>query len=612
MATLERELNSESHVRFVPAQVPLIDHNVNASSFRRSRLVGWILAIVLFASFISVVIPLPGTGAPPTWTVMIYLDADNDLEDHGIDDFLEMSSVGSISSLNIVVQFDRYGGSWGYEDDTRYGDWTDCKRFLVTKGMTPTAGNATMDLGEVDMGGAGTLANFIDWAVGNYTASNYMLVIWDHGADWYGTCWDYTSGFNYMQLSSLNGELGLAYDHNHGLVFDVLAFDACAMGSVEVAYELSWCADYMLASEMYIPDDGFNYTSLQALADNPSTSPLDLCKRFVLDYSTYYYSLVGTPHEFMLNESFTLSVLDLSMIDPLATAIDTLSVELLMNADPWCDNITEARNNTQAYDAVNWDDGADLYDLMVNFDKELPASASLRVLIYDVMASLNATVLNETHGTNPLNCTVPVDRAHGLTIYYPSNEAYFDTMYSPGVTGYLQFADHNTWDDFVSYARYGWPWVTVWGPEGVDVPSTAVIEVWFNEPVDHQSAQDAFRITPAVSGTFYWVDSENKMVFVPDVELLTGTTYNVSILEGHVHDDTGMYMVYTHSWEFTTSGELIPEFGTMPFVVMVLLVAVVLAGETRRRKRSRNASGTLAQDPRSCIAPGSETKMRSP
>ena len=64
------------------------------------------------------------------WTFMVYLDGDNNLEGAGIDDFLEMSAVGSTQHINIVVQFDRIGGY-----DSRYDNWTTCKRFLVTPGM---------------------------------------------------------------------------------------------------------------------------------------------------------------------------------------------------------------------------------------------------------------------------------------------------------------------------------------------------------------------------------------------------------------------------------------------------------------------------------------------
>ena len=92
--------------------------------------------LVLLALLVALAAPLaPATVAQAqglaAWTVLVYLDADNNLEREAIDDFLEMSAVGSSADVNIVVQFDRIAGY-----DQRYGDWTSTKRFLVTPGMT--------------------------------------------------------------------------------------------------------------------------------------------------------------------------------------------------------------------------------------------------------------------------------------------------------------------------------------------------------------------------------------------------------------------------------------------------------------------------------------------
>ncbi|MCK5224571.1 hypothetical protein KAR04_07355, partial [Candidatus Calescamantes bacterium] len=77
------------------------------------------------------------------WTIAVFLNCDNNLEADGLDDFLEMSSVGSDANINIVVQMDRISGY-----STAYGDWTSTKRFYITNGMTPDAANAVSDIGE--------------------------------------------------------------------------------------------------------------------------------------------------------------------------------------------------------------------------------------------------------------------------------------------------------------------------------------------------------------------------------------------------------------------------------------------------------------------------------
>jgi hypothetical protein len=104
---------------------------------------------------------------------MVYLDGDNNLESAAIGDFLEMSSVGSTSDVNIVVQFDRIPGGV-----SSYGDWTDCKRFRVTSGMTPMPANATEDLGECNMGDPNTLREFVEWTTTKFPADNYALILW--------------------------------------------------------------------------------------------------------------------------------------------------------------------------------------------------------------------------------------------------------------------------------------------------------------------------------------------------------------------------------------------------------------------------------------------------
>jgi len=108
---------------------------------------------------------------------MVYLDADNNLEYAGTEDFLELASVGSDANTNILVQFDRRSGY-----DTSHGDWTTCKRFYVTRGMLPTPGFALEDLGEMNMGDPNTLSSFVNWATANYPADNYALVLWNHGS----------------------------------------------------------------------------------------------------------------------------------------------------------------------------------------------------------------------------------------------------------------------------------------------------------------------------------------------------------------------------------------------------------------------------------------------
>ena len=230
------------------------------------------------------------------WTFMVYLDADCEppscLEEEGIDDFLEMSSVPSSADVNIVVQFDRIPGC-----DSSYGDWTTCKRFLITPGLTPEPGNQVEDIGEVNMGDPNTLVDFVQWAVTEYPATNYALILWNHGGGWRGlptqnedlmsraVCWDDTSNdrlyMNEVQ-SALSTISGFATLH-------LIGFDACLMGMVEVAYEIRYYGSVMVGSAAGEPMDGWPYdTILSDLTSNPGWNAAQLGTAVVDRFGKFY------------------------------------------------------------------------------------------------------------------------------------------------------------------------------------------------------------------------------------------------------------------------------------------------------------------------------------
>lgn len=103
-------------------------------------------AIIIGLIFTAIVVTPASASA--NWTFMVYLDADNNLEQYGIEDFNEMEMAGSTSDVNIVVQFDRTPSY-----DTTNGDWTTTRRYYVTYDTDPQIINSTLiaDLGELDM-----------------------------------------------------------------------------------------------------------------------------------------------------------------------------------------------------------------------------------------------------------------------------------------------------------------------------------------------------------------------------------------------------------------------------------------------------------------------------
>lgn len=159
--------------------------------------------IIFIATFC---ISFTNFGQNSKWTILVYMNADNDLERFGIKDFIEMSKVDNSKDVNIVVQMDR---SPGYSDE--YGDWTQTLRFKIEKNILPIKHSAIEDLGEKNMGDPTVLKDFIDWGKEKYPAENYALIIWDHGDGW-----------RYSKMTSLDLKIKkLYFDDYKNAMFDV-------------------------------------------------------------------------------------------------------------------------------------------------------------------------------------------------------------------------------------------------------------------------------------------------------------------------------------------------------------------------------------------------------
>ena len=373
---------------------------------------------------IRCVVDLPAEGKE--WTFMVYLDGDNNLEGAGIDDFLEMSSVGSTSDVNIVVQFDRIPGY-----SSAYDDWTTCKRFLVTPGMTPTAANATEDIGECNMGDLDTLRAFVDWAMAEYPADNYALILWDHGSGWKkwvpwedemgiarGICYDDTSGSDYLTLQETEQAL-------IGKYIDLLGYDACLMHMIEVVYQVRTHAAISVGSEEYEPGDGWPYnTILGDLTGTPTMTPSTLGDKIV---SRYIASYAPAGDE-------TQSAVDKAKVSNLASAVDNLAQVLIDKLPDDYDKIQQARNGAEEF---YYPDYIDLYhfaELIKSYLHDNPEAVNAAQAVMD---NVDNTVIAEAHGSSHPN-------AHGLSIYFPKEESEYLSSYAG-----TDFAMDTQWDEFL-------------------------------------------------------------------------------------------------------------------------------------------------------------------
>lgn len=122
------------------------------------------------------------SGGGESWTVLVYMAADNNLEPFALQDLQEMMEVGASKGFQLVVQVDRAKGcqskrSRTCNEDRRFrGGFEGTRRYVVAQGAL----EQLADLGETDTGSPASLAEFIAWGATSFPADRTALVLWDH------------------------------------------------------------------------------------------------------------------------------------------------------------------------------------------------------------------------------------------------------------------------------------------------------------------------------------------------------------------------------------------------------------------------------------------------
>ncbi len=249
------------------------------------------------------------------YTLLIYMNG-SDLETDyyaGSDDFLEMIKGDIPDNVAVIVQT---GGTRDWHTN-EYGlpmvSATQNQRWRVTDTEMVLLENS----GKSNMGSAQTLTDFIDYGVTNYESDQYSLIMWNHGA---GAIYGFGGAdelFNYDSMTL--DEMQTAFENSyakHPITFDLVGFDACLMGSVEVGHVLAPYSRYLLASEELEPGHGWDYTSLMnQLSLDANSDPVSFGSAIIDGF-------VEHAKDNYTNNAITLSLIDLDKVDEVVTALE--------------------------------------------------------------------------------------------------------------------------------------------------------------------------------------------------------------------------------------------------------------------------------------------------
>jgi hypothetical protein len=364
------------------------------------------------------------------WTLLIYWDSDNDLEayvDFAVDTWT--SALTDDDEINFIVYMDVLSvtGTWIY--DIHDGECHTVETWEELNSSDPA-----------------TLERFLDYGFQNYPAEKTMLVLQDHGYAWRGVCRDETNGNGIMVVDDMARAITKASTAN-GVRVDVLGMDVCDAATVEFVYELRGAADYFVASELFMPDEGLPYQQiLTALVADPDVSPRDFAHDLVDMYMAYYGSKTLYEHTDPGDQDYaTLSAFDMSLVDELgaafidvAAALEPLVVE---NADAVKAALNYAficnRQSMGGYEYV-----PDVYTL---FRELKGVDDDLDDAIESFSCAFNAALLNEGSSAKFK------DVITGLNVWFPPCLALYNGM---AWDWSRQFVYHDIGLDLVDDSRW--------------------------------------------------------------------------------------------------------------------------------------------------------------
>ncbi len=307
-----------------------------------------------------------GIGTRSKWTVMVFLNAANDLYPYAVQDMNEMEQIATNSDVRFVVQWKQVQGVGGNLDPL----FSSTRRYLVKNDNTNAiASDVVEDIGvSADMGQPQTVSEFVSWTKTNFPADRYALIVWNHGNGWQRSpnqapkhraiSYDDHTG-NTIEI----WQLPVALRNNN---VSILSFDACLMQMLEVATEVQDFAELIAASEENTPGQGYPYNRVfQPFMANPSASTRELSRAFVDGH-------VGNPG--YANDTITQSVLDTTKIPAVVTAVDGLAGALIANVGQLTQIAPQVRASSPKYAFRN--DGRFYYDLFDIADRLQNAAGS--------------------------------------------------------------------------------------------------------------------------------------------------------------------------------------------------------------------------------------------
>jgi hypothetical protein len=419
------------------------------------------------------------------WTVMMYIQAKNNLSAYAGQNLKEIAMAESSPHVSILAQ---------WEQPRQKGAW----RYKISKHNVSLENYSEV---KDPKNAAQKLIDFVKWGAETNPADHYCIILWNHGTGVLNPPFGNPlkvlttdkelmsnpridmAGF-LQSVDSRNKKRGILFDDENkaflgngdmraalraitsekilGKKIDCLGFDACYMGGLEIAYDVRKYAKYMIASEELELARGWHYSSFIPTLISTLPTPEGLAKNIVSTYGDFYKGRTCF---------YTQSAMNLAHIDKVKTSLDdtvvNMGICLKHHKTPVLKAIRRARNSCQQFSTRVY---VDLHSFCTKFlarlttEENVPSeyreglahlerrSEERRTLkekkidspqISALVRSLKKTIFTLEESIIERVCSERLSGARGLSIYFPTQSS-IDFSYQTSI-----FGQESLWSDFI-------------------------------------------------------------------------------------------------------------------------------------------------------------------
>jgi hypothetical protein len=363
-----------------------------------------LLSMVFVCSAVSLT-TAQGDDYDCEWLFLVYLDADNNLDEYTETDLNELMEVGSTGDIEVYVLVDRL-------EDVAHLYYITFEKKEVVQGF-PLEGL------EVNMGAEKTLREFFTFTKAAANPKHIALFFWDHGSGTSGVGIDDTPYVGATESDWLTHQevmLALA-----GQKVDVMGCDECLVGQIETLYEYRVIGkeehdldiSFIVASENFIGWRGFTYDDILRQMTKCIEKTDTVCPRRVAEICVETFDDMLSIAPYKSEIVTTYSAIDMDYIEPTVNAFNFLVAALDDNMDVYKPLVRAAYSHSKmpwgsvCYDVIDfpcfvtW-----IYDNAP--DETLKAHANTVLeLLPDLIIAVGGSPNMENYGYNGMGIMFP-------------------------------------------------------------------------------------------------------------------------------------------------------------------------------------------------------------